>query len=45
MLQFELMKLIEKPLSVEDLVKIRNEFGDYVKVTVDVGKRDIGCRL
>ncbi len=47
MLQFELMKLIEKPLSVEDLVKIRSEFGDYVKVTVDVERGILiaGCKL
>lgn len=30
------VRLVDKQLGIEDIEKIRNEFGDYVKVTVDI---------
>jgi len=41
------MKLVESPLSKEELKEIRNQYGNYIKVTVDIEKEIVvlGCEL
>jgi len=46
-LEFKLMELIDKPLSAQEISGLRKEFGDYIKLTVDVEKKILvaGCKL
>jgi len=41
------MKLIKQPLAIDDIKQIRQKFGDYVKITADIEKKEIvvGSRL
>lgn len=39
--------IIDRPLSIEELVKIKERFGNYIKLTVDIERKMLvaGCKL
>lgn len=41
------MKALEKPLSIGEINNLKNEFGEYLKITADVENGNIvaGCKL
>lgn len=41
------MKVVSQPLNKKEIEVLRQEYGDYLKVTVDLGKEIlvVGCQL